>query len=291
MTPEDVGLAGNELDPSLAPPPPEQTAVLQSAAMDTARVVMQRQRRMEQELKEAKRSLEDANAELSRSNAALQQFAYAASHDLQEPLRSVRSSVQLLQKRYADALDARAQEYIAHAVSGATRMERLIQDLLTFSRVSAGPQQQAELGLAEALEEARANLSTALSESEAMLTVGELPTVRADRGQIQQLLQNLIGNALKFRGPHPARVHVAAHRAGGEWVVSVKDQGIGIPPEHFSRIFELFKRLHTRDEYAGTGIGLALCQKIVERHGGRIWVESELGQGTTFFFSLPDRAD
>ncbi len=280
-------MTSGTVHPVHAPPPPEQAAALHSAAMETARVVMKRQRRMEQELKEAKRALEAANVELTRSNASLQQFAYAASHDLQEPLRSVRSSVQLLQMRYGNALDERAQDFIAHAVSGAERMQVLIEDLLAFSRVSASPQQHAEVALGSALDVALSNLAAALADSDAQLTHDALPTVRAHPGQMNQLLQNLIGNALKFRGERPARVHVSAARQGADWVIAVADQGIGIAPEYFERIFELFKRLHTREEYAGTGIGLALCQKIVERHGGRIWVESVYGEGATFFFTLP----
>lgn len=274
--------------PTQVPPPPEQTALLQNAALETARIVLKRKRLMEQELKDTKHALEVMNLELTRSNLALQQFAYAASHDLQEPLRSVRSSVQLLQLRYGAALDDRAREFIGHAVSGADRMQVLIEDLLAFSRVSAGRHQHTELALADALREACANLATAMADSAAQLTHDALPTLNADRGQMRQLLQNLIGNALKFRGDQPARIHIAAERKGLEWVISVTDHGIGIAQQHFERIFELFKRLHTREEYPGTGIGLALCQKIVERHGGCMWVESEVGKGSTFFFTLPD---
>ena len=237
--------------------------------------------------KAAEQALESANRELARSNAELEQFAYIASHDLQEPLRAVSSCVQLLQKRYQGQLDARADEFIAHAVGGSVRMQALIDDVLVLSRVNTGARSLTATDSATALEVARTNLQVAIAESSAQITHDALPLVQADPGQMAQLLQNLIGNALKFCGDKPAVVHVGVRREAGEWLFSVADQGIGIEPQYFSRIFELFKRLHTRDEYAGTGIGLAICKKIVERHGGRIWVESERGQGTTFYFTLP----
>jgi PAS domain S-box-containing protein len=237
--------------------------------------------------KAAAQALESANRELARSNAELEQFAYVASHDLIVPLRSISSSVQLLQKRYAGRLDARADEFIAHAVGGSVRMQALIDGLLRLSRVSAVPRELALVDSAMALEAACTNLVTAIAESRAQISHDALPVVNAEPGQLAQLLQNLIGNALKFRGDKPAVVHVGARREGSGWVFSVADRGIGIEPQYASRIFELFKRLHTRDEYAGTGIGLAICKKIVERHGGRIWVESQMGQGATFHFTLP----
>ncbi len=238
--------------------------------------------------KAAEQALLATNAELARSNADLEQFAYAASHDLIEPLRSVASSVQLLQRRYVGQLDARADEFIAHAVSGATRMKTLIDDLLAFSRIGAKQGQAEEISMEHALSEALGNLDVAIVESNAKMTHGPLPNVHAHGTQITQLLQNLIANAIKFRGDKAAVVNVGAHREGSNWVFSVADQGIGIDAKHFARVFDLFKRLHTREEYAGTGIGLALCKKIVERHGGRIWVESEEGKGATFFFTLPN---
>jgi len=235
----------------------------------------------------AKKAAEAVNRELTRSNADLEQFAYVASHDLQEPLRSVASSVQLLQMRYAGRLDARADEFIKHAVGGATRMKTLIDDLLAFSRIGAKREQTEELSMEHVLSEAMRNLEVAILESNAKITHDPLPNLHGYGAQIAQLLQNLISNACKFRGDKAAVVHVRADREGSEWVFSVADQGIGINSKYFERVFELFKRLHTREEYAGTGIGLALCKKIVERHGGRIWVESEKGRGTTFFFTLP----
>ena len=237
--------------------------------------------------KQAQADLEAANRELARSNAELEQFAYVASHDLQEPLRSVSSCVQLLKKRYGGTLDARADEFIAHAVGGSQRMQALIDDLLAYSRVSAAPCVFAPTDTATALARACANLAKAIEESQARVTHGNLPTVNADAGQLTQLFQNLVGNAIKFRGDKPALVHVDASQEAEVWRFTVTDHGIGIEPAYFTRIFRLFQRLHTREEYAGTGIGLTICQRIVERHGGRIWVASEPGSGTTFSFTLP----
>lgn len=241
-------------------------------------------------LLENQRALEATNQELSRSNAELEQFAYVASHDLLEPLRSVSSCLQLLQKRYAGNLDARADEFIAHAVSGCQRMRDLIEALLTLSRVDAAASHLAEVDCGDALAEARANLSHAIGESGARITHDKLPMVCASRMLLSQLFQNLLSNALKFHGGQPPVVHVAARRDGEQWLFSVADQGIGIEPLHCERIFRLFQRLHSREEYPGTGLGLAICQKIVNRHGGRIWVESQPGCGSTFFFTLPPPA-
>ena len=240
--------------------------------------------------KAAQSALEESQRELARSNADLEQFAYAASHDLIEPLRSVTGSVNLLQKRYAGQLDARADEMITHAVSGATRMQALIRDLLALSRIGSTLAPADVVSLAHALSEAMRNLEDAIQESNAQITNDVLPTVHAHSTQVTQLLQNLLANAIKFRGNKAAVVHVGARQNDQEWVFSVADQGIGIEAQHFARVFELFKRLHTREEYAGTGIGLALCKKIVERHGGRIWVESIPGQGACFYFTLPTRS-
>lgn len=230
-------------------------------------------------------SMREKSEELARSNAELEQFAYVASHDLQEPLRMVSSYTQLLAKRYPDKLDKDANEFIAYAVDGATRMQRLIQDLLLYSRVGRGVT-LVPCELQAAYDQALRNLKLVLEESQAQVTHDPLPLVMGDSGQLVQLLQNLIGNALKFRGEHRPTVHLSVARDGAMWRIGVRDNGIGIEPEFHQRIFVIFQRLHTRERYAGTGIGLAICKKIVERHAGRIWVESQPGQGTTFFFTL-----
>jgi light-regulated signal transduction histidine kinase (bacteriophytochrome) len=226
--------------------------------------------------------------ELARSNMELEQFAYVASHDLQEPLRMVASYTQLLAQRYRDRLDADAHDFIAYAADGATRMQSLINDLLAYSRVGTRGEPLRPADSDTICEEAIRNLQAAIEESGAVVARNPLPRVVADATQLRQLLQNLISNALKFRSPEPPRVHISAERNGSDWRFSVRDNGIGIDPEHAQRIFVLFQRLHNRAEYPGTGIGLAICKKIVERHGGRIWVESEPGNGATFSFTLPD---
>ncbi len=211
--------------------------------------------------------------ELERSNRELEQFAYVASHDLQEPLRMVASYTQLLARRYRGRLDEDAEEFIGYAVDGVTRMQALINDLLAYSRVGTrgGAFEPVEVGAV--MERVLASLGPAMEDAGATVTRDPLPTVRGDAGQLGQLLQNLVGNAVKFRGEAPPRVHVSAERAGDEWAFAVADNGIGIDPEYAERIFVIFQRLHTRGEYPGTGIGLAICKKIVERHGGRIWFE------------------
>lgn len=224
--------------------------------------------------------------ELRRSNRELEQFAYAASHDLREPLRAVSGCVQILGSQYGGALDARADELIRHAVEGAARMQRLIDDLLAFSRLSTRPSRPEPIAAEKALAAALQNLTTSIRESGAAIDAGPLPTVRADRGQLTSLFQNLIGNALTFRRETP-RVVIRAVPQDGAWLFSVRDNGIGIERQYFDRIFGVFQRLHTREEYPGTGMGLALCQKIVEQAGGRIWLDSIPGEGTTFFFTLP----
>jgi len=241
------------------------------------------------ERKSMEESLLQTALELSRSNAELEQFAYVASHDLQEPLRMVASYLELLAQRYKGQLDERADMYINFAVDGAERMKNLIEDLLSFSRVTSTKKPLAPIDAQSALDEARLNLRTTITQSEAVVTHGRLPSILADRGQLVQLFQNLIGNAVKFRGDKVPRIHVAAERTGDDWVFSVRDSGIGIAPEHGERIFQIFQRLHTRDEYPGTGMGLAICKKVVERHGGRIWVESNAGEGSNFLFTLPAR--
>lgn len=239
------------------------------------------------ERKQAEQALQRLTEELRRSNAELEQFAYVASHDLQEPLRMVSSYVQLLKRRYQNKLDADADEFIHYAVDGATRMQGLINDLLSYSRVGTRGKPFAPVALDTALDHALNHLQIALDESHAQIRRLPLPTVTGDQGQITQVFQNLIANALKFHGEAAPQICVSAQRVENEWVVSVKDNGIGIDPQYRERIFVLFQRLHSREDYPGTGIGLTICKKIVERHGGRIWVESHSGQGATFCFTLP----
>jgi PAS domain S-box-containing protein len=228
-------------------------------------------------------------AELARSNTDLEQFAYAASHDLQEPLRGVAGCVQLLERYYGAQLDAHAHELIAHTVAGATRMQTLINDLLAYSRVSTQPKPFEPVDCALLLKDVLTNLAVAIQENQALITHEVLPTVMADPTQLLQVFQNLLGNAIKFRSDKTPKIHIGAARQDDGWLFSVRDNGIGIAPRHAERVFVIFQRLHTRRRYPGTGIGLALCKKIIERHGGRIWVESASGKGATFFFTMPDK--
>lgn len=239
------------------------------------------------ERRKAEQRLAQYAGELTRSNAELEQFAYVASHDLQEPLRMVASFTQLIGKRYRGKLDQDADEFIGFAVDGATRMQRLINDLLAYSRVGTRGRPFKSTDCQVILREVGDNLMKAIEESSAVITHDPLPTVQGDEVQLLQLFQNLIGNAIKFRGSAPPRIHVSAERRAHEWVFAIQDNGIGIAAEHHGRIFSIFQRLHQRSEYPGTGIGLAICKKIVERHGGRIWVKSRLGKGSTFYFSIP----
>jgi signal transduction histidine kinase len=237
--------------------------------------------------KEAAQALARRTEELARSNQELEKFAYVASHDLQEPLRMVSSFAQLLARRFQGKLGLEADEYIGYVTDGAGRMQRLINDLLAYSRVGTrgGTFEPTDCSLV--LRRTLDNLRIAIRESGADIKSDPLPVVAADRSQLVQLFQNLIGNAVKFRGGERPRIHVSARRNGIEWMFSVSDNGIGIDPKYFDRIFTIFQRLHGRAEYAGTGIGLAICKKIVERHGGRIWVESQPGKGSAFFFTMP----
>lgn len=257
----------------------ERTAELKQTNAQLAREVEDRTR--------AVTALEQTTSELQRSNRELEQFAYVASHDLQEPLRKVASFTQLLAERYGDRLDSDAKEFIAFAVDGAHRMQRLISDLLAYSRVGTRGSPFAPVDGEAILQHAMGNLELAIQESGAVVTHTPLPTITGDAVQLVQLFQNLIGNAIKFRGEATPQVHVSATRQGPEWIFRVSDNGIGIDPQYFDRLFIIFQRLHSRAEYPGTGIGLAISKKVVERHNGRIWVESEAGKGSTFCFSLP----
>ncbi|MGH8766132.1 MAG: sensor histidine kinase [Burkholderiales bacterium] len=241
------------------------------------------------ERKLAEQALREAHDELARSNAELEQFAYVASHDLQEPLRMVASYTQLLGKRYGERLDGDAQEFMAFIVDGAARMKQLIEDLLAYSRLGTRGRNLAPVSLEAMLKRALANLRAALEETGAAVTSDLLPEVTADESQLVQLLQNLIGNALKFRGQASPRIHVGCSSNENDWEIAVRDNGIGIEPQYFERIFMVFQRLHDKGEYPGTGIGLAICKKVVDRHGGRIWVESQPGGGTSFHFTLPKK--
>ncbi|MDL1976493.1 MAG: PocR ligand-binding domain-containing protein [Deltaproteobacteria bacterium] len=239
------------------------------------------------ERKKVEEALRQSVAELERSNVDLAQFAYVASHDLQEPLRMISSYVQLLARRYKGRLDADADDFIGYAVDGATRMQTLINDLLTYSRASARSKAFEATDCVLVLEQALVNLKEQIRKNSVVVTHDPLPTVMANGSQLAHLFSNLIENAIKFHGDEPPRVHISAKRKGDAWEVLVADNGIGIEPQYFDRIFKVFQRLHRKNEYPGTGIGLALCKKIVERHGGRIWIESKPGEGTTFFFTIP----
>jgi PAS domain S-box-containing protein len=241
------------------------------------------------DIKRAQRDADEYSKKLETSNKELQQFAYVASHDLQEPLRMVTAYLSLLEKRYADQLDGRAKQYMDLAIDGGLRAKDLIRDLLEFSRIDSQAKEFLEVDMEEVLRKVLDNLSVSLKEEKAVISHDPLPTVRADDTQMMQVLQNLIGNAIKFRREDPPRVHISCNDDGNEWRFSVQDNGIGIDPQYQDKIFVLFQRLHTKEEYAGTGIGLAICKKIVERHGGRIWFDSRPGSGTTFYFTMPKR--
>ncbi len=225
--------------------------------------------------------------ELEVSNKELEQFAYVASHDMQEPLRMVTSYLDLLNKRYRDKLDKDAGEFIDYSLSGAFHMKALLNDLLQYSRVGTKGKPFELTDLNSTLKSAMFNLKKPIGESRAEITSGNLPGVYADETQMVQLFQNLIGNAIKFRGGEASRIHISSELKGNEWSIRVSDNGIGIDPKFFDKIFLIFQRLHAKEKYPGTGIGLAVCKKIVERHGGRIWVESELGKGAAFCFTMP----
>jgi light-regulated signal transduction histidine kinase (bacteriophytochrome) len=224
---------------------------------------------------------------LKRSNEDLQRFAYVASHDLQEPLRTISSFLQLIEKRNRDLLDAESREFMSFAVSGADRLQIMINNLLEYSRLDSRGNPFVRVESGDILRKVIDDFGPEIERSNAIITFDDLPAVMADPDQLGRLFQNLVGNALKFRGGEPPRIQVTARREERNWVFSVRDNGIGIDPKYRDRIFVIFQRLHTMETYSGTGIGLSICKKIVERHGGRIWVESEPGKGSTFCFSIP----
>jgi light-regulated signal transduction histidine kinase (bacteriophytochrome) len=236
----------------------------------------------------AERDLMDYSRQLERSNAELQQFAYVASHDLQEPLRMVTAHLALLNRKFGDELSPQAKEYMSTAVAGAERMRQLVNDLLQYSRVDTKGWEFTSVDMNKVSGAVVGDLQVAIHESGADVSIGILPTVLADEIQMKQVITNLVSNAVKFRGPSPPKVNISATEDASNWTFAIKDNGIGIDPCYRNNLFKMFQRLHSRDEYPGNGIGLAICKKIVERHGGRIWVESEKGNGATFFFTIPN---
>ena len=240
------------------------------------------------QLKQAEEAVKKTADDLARSNQELEQFAYAASHDLQEPLRKIASYTQLLQQRYQGKFDAEADKFIGYIVDGAYRMQALIRDLLMYSRAGRGELTLEPTDMESVLAQALSNLETALQTNKAVVTHDPLPMIMASPSQLTQVLQNLVGNAIKYHGDAPPTVHVSAVQKSGVWQFAIKDNGIGIDPQYADRVFVIFQRLHTKKEYPGTGIGLAICKKMIERHGGQVWLESEgEGKGTTFRFTIP----
>jgi signal transduction histidine kinase len=267
---------------------------LQGWSEELEEKVQVRTTELQREIEERKRAelqLEETLQELERSNEELQRFAYVASHDLQEPLRMVTSYLQLLVRRYGDRLDGDAQEFIDYAVDGAARMKQLINDLLAYSRVKTHGKEFQTTDAEEIVEDVLSNLSVLVEETDAVIGYDSLPQVRADPSQLRQLFQNLIGNAIKFHGQEDPEVRISAQRENGAWLFSVADNGIGMDEKFQDRVFVIFQRLHTDDEYPGTGVGLAVSKRIVERHGGEIWFESQPGEGTTFYFTIPDEPE
>ncbi|ELY54091.1 PAS sensor protein [Natronococcus amylolyticus DSM 10524] len=239
------------------------------------------------ELELQNRKLQRTQERLEESNERLEQFAYAASHDLQEPLRMVSSYLQLLESRYGDEFDEEGEEFLEYAVDGSERMKEMIDGLLEYSRVETQGETLEPVDLDEIYAEACQNLELQIDETDAVINSEELPHVEGDASQLRQVFQNLIANAIEYSGDAPPRIDVFAERDGEAWIVSVRDSGLGIPTEEQDRIFEVFERLHSHEEGTGTGIGLALCSRIIERHNGEIWVESDPGEETTFSFTLP----
>lgn len=245
------------------------------------------EKQLRDQRRQAEKELAQKIAELARSNAELEQFAYVASHDLQEPLRMIANYTQLLAERYRGKLDEQADKYIDYSVGGAMRMQALIQDLLRFSRVGRQEIERRKTDCRAVVEQALKNLQAAVQESGAIVNWSALPEVMADASQLAQVFQNLIANAIKFHGPDTPLIQIDSEKKDGEWVLTVSDNGIGIPAESWQDIFVIFRRLHTRTEYSGNGIGLSICKKIIERHGGKIWIEAQAKPGSCFKFTLP----
>jgi signal transduction histidine kinase len=276
-------VAGGELDHELTLSGPRDIVAL-AADVDSMRVSLAGELVAAEQ---ARAELERSTAELGRSNAELERFAYVASHDLQEPLRKVTSFVQLLSDRYSGQLDERADQYIDFAVDGAQRMQALINDLLAFSRVGRIGEQRERMALRTLLDAAVGDLDDSLAETGGELEVGELPTVTVERSLLRTVFQNLLSNAIKFHGDDPPRIRVDSERHGAQWEISVSDNGIGVEPEYAERVFVIFQRLHGRSDYPGTGIGLAMSRKVIEHHGGRIWLDTDYSPGTRIRFTLP----
>ena len=285
---------------ALVPVIPQALALPSSAQLEAANLALQEQIKERQQaeeentqliasLREGKLMMAKQTQELARSNAELEQFAYVASHDLQEPLRGIISLVQLLEIEYKGQLAQEADEYIEYIVTEATRMQQLIKDLLAFSRVGTKKKEFSPTACEQVIQQVLVNLKIPIQESNAVVSYDSLPTVMASYSELTQLFQNLISNALKFWGEEPPRIHISAQLKQDEWVFCVQDNGIGIEPQYAELIFVIFQRLHSRRNYQGTGIGLAICRKIVERHGGKIWIESELGQGAAFYLTIPNQ--
>ncbi|MGE5411419.1 MAG: sensor histidine kinase, partial [Clostridiales bacterium] len=240
------------------------------------------------QIKQTEKKMKDALQKLERSNKELEQFAYIASHDLQEPLRMVANYMKLLDQKYKDQLDDKAKQYIYYAVDGSIRMGNLIKDLLKYSKVTSQAKKFERVDLNNIYTEVLNDIQMLVDEKKAKITAAKLPCVYADATQMHQLLQNLVVNAMKFHSDKTPEVNVCAEKSHNKWIISIKDNGIGIDTNSYDRIFHIFQRLHEKEKYPGTGIGLAICKKIVEHHGGKIWLESEPGKGTTFYFSLPE---
>ncbi|OHB58183.1 MAG: hypothetical protein A2Y12_07390 [Planctomycetes bacterium GWF2_42_9] len=231
---------------------------------------------------------DDLAKEVKRSNIDLEQFASVVSHDIREPLRAITGFMELLQRKYKDKLDAQANEYIEFAITGSKSMKNMILGITQYSQIQSNKNIFSNVDVNKALKEVLLNLQVIIAETSAIITVDKMPTIKADASQFSQLFQNLIQNALKFKSDQIPKIHIGCRKQESSWLFSVSDNGMGIAPENHERIFTIFHRLHSKDQYEGSGLGLAVCKKIVERHGGRIWVESEIGKGTTFYFTIPN---